>query len=179
MAIRKYISVSDKAFTVLMLENNWERWSDMAHNDEWKDSDEPSKWTTSNEKRKAVMMNQATSGSDDNNVTPKTKRYRVWLAKGIAQYNQIFNEVKAARATGNYEDFKNYCTKEFTEDNERLGKQKLKRQRMDSNKALPSAKHKLWDNDAQIQEDREELTIRNDLPAALKDLGQVGSRTTV
>ena len=125
------------------------------------------------------MMNQATPGSDDNNVTPKAKRYRGWLAKGIAQYNQILNEVKAARATENYEDFETYCTKEFTEDNKRLGKQKSKRQRLDSNKALPSAKHKLWDNDAQIQEDEEELTIRNDLPAALKHLGQVGRRTTV
>ena len=171
LAIRKYISESDKAFTVLTLENNWERWSDMAHNDEWKDSDEPSKWTPSNEKQKVVMMNEATPGSDDNNVTPKAKCYRGWLEKGIPQYNQIFNEVKAARATRNYEDFKNYCTKEFTEDVERLGKQKLKRQRMDSNTALPSAKDKLWDNDTLIQEDEEEVTIRNDLPAALRHLG--------
>ncbi len=36
LALRKYISVSDKAFTVLTPENNWDRWSDMARNDEWK-----------------------------------------------------------------------------------------------------------------------------------------------
>ena len=140
---------------VLTLENNWDRWGDMAHNDEWKDSDEPSKWTTSNEEQKGVTRNQATPGSDGDDVTPKAKRYRGWSAKGIAWYNQIFNEVKDARVTKNYEDFETYCTREFMEDNERLGKQKLKRQRMDSNTALPSAKDKLWDNDTQIQEDKD------------------------
>jgi hypothetical protein len=179
LALRKYISVSDEAFTVLTLENNWDRWSDMAHNDEWKDSDEPSKWTTSNEKQKGVTMNQATPGSDGDDVTPKAKRYRGWLAKGIARYNQIFNEVKAARATKNYEDFETYCTREFIEDNERLGKQKSKRQRTDSNKALPSARHKLWEDEDQIEEEEEETSIRNGLPAALKHIGQVGSRTTL
>ena len=176
---KKEVHVSDEAFTVLTLENNWERWSDMAHNDEWKDSDEPSKWTTSNEKGKAEMMNQATPGSDDDNVTPKAKCYRGWLAKGIVQYNQIFNEVKAARAIKNYEDFETYCTREFIEDNERLGKQKSKRQRTDSDKALPSARHELWEDEDQIEEEEEETSIRNGLPAALKHIGQVGSRTTL
>ena len=42
MHLRKYVSVSDEAFTVLTLENNWTRWSCMANRKEWKDSDVPS-----------------------------------------------------------------------------------------------------------------------------------------
>ena len=74
-ALKKFISVSDEAFTVLTLENNWDRWSDMADKEEWRDSDEPSKWTTSNEKFKAVMMNQATQLSENKDVTPQAKCY--------------------------------------------------------------------------------------------------------
>ena len=125
------------------------------------------------------MMNQAMQMCENEDVTPQAKCYQGWSAKGIAQYNQIFNEVKAARATKNYEDFETYCTREFIEDDKRLGKQKLKRQRTDSNKALPSARHKLWDDDDQIEEDEDKTSIRNGLPAALKHIGQVGSRTTV
>ena len=145
--LRKYVTISDEAFTVLTLENNWERWSDMAENDEWGDSNEPSRWTTSNEKRKAVAMNQTTQMSDNEEITPQAKRYRGWSAKGIARYNQIFAEVKAERAKLAYEVFETYCMDNFTEDLNLDGKQKSKRPKTDGDKALPSANHKLWDDD--------------------------------
>ena len=47
----KYVTVSDEAFVILSLENNWNRWSAMAKAEEWKESDIASKWTTSREKR--------------------------------------------------------------------------------------------------------------------------------
>ena len=70
--------------------------------------------------------------------------------------------------------------KEFTEDMEKEGKHKAKHQRMDSNKVLPSAKHKLWDNDTLIQEEEEEVTISDNLPQAVRHIGEVvGDRTSV
>jgi hypothetical protein len=180
-ALRKYNSVSDEAFTLLTLENNWDRWSDMADKEEWRDSDEPSKWTTSNEKCKAVMMNQAMQSSENKNVTLQAKHYRGWSAKGIARYNQIFAEVKAERAKKEYGNFEKYCMEKFTEDMENKGKHKSKHQKVDTDKVLPSAKHELWDDDTCIQEDNNnlEVTIRANLPQALQNLGGVGARTAV
>jgi hypothetical protein len=69
----KYVTVSNEAFAVLTLENNWKRWSSMADDVDWKDSDEPSKWTTSKEKRKARSAATTDDNSSVENDCPQVK----------------------------------------------------------------------------------------------------------
>ena len=52
-----YVSISDEAFAVLTLENNWDRWASMAENGGWTDTIVASKWTTTRDKRKAKRKN--------------------------------------------------------------------------------------------------------------------------
>jgi hypothetical protein len=42
-----YVTVSNEAFAVLTIENNWNRWASMLYKQEWKDSDVSSMYTTS------------------------------------------------------------------------------------------------------------------------------------
>jgi hypothetical protein len=42
-----YVTVSNEAFAVLTIENNWKWWGSMAEREEWKDSDVSSMYTTS------------------------------------------------------------------------------------------------------------------------------------
>jgi hypothetical protein len=73
----KYVPVSDETFTVLTLENNWDRWSSMAANDEWQDSNVPSRWTTSKEKRaEKTTANNDDSSEDDEK--PQARKFRGW-----------------------------------------------------------------------------------------------------
>ena len=177
--ISKYITISDEAFAVLTLENNWDRWSSMAAKNEWKDSEIHSKWTTSNEKRKEVSMNQDAEESDSDEVTPQAKRFRGWSARGIARYNQIFSEIKEERTKQNYKEFEDYCTTEFLEEAEREGKNMSKRQKVQVEKALPTAKHELWDEDQLLEEEEEAGTVRKSLPKHLSGIAGLGEMAGV
>ena len=174
----KYVTISDEAFTVLTLENNWKRWCSMAEADDWKDSDEPSKWTTSKEKRKARGSDTMDGYSSDENDTPQAKRYRGWSAQGIARYNQLFEEIKKEREKPQFEDFETYCMEEFVEEAGESGKHGGKRKRTEEDKALPSARHELWDDDVPVEP--EEQTITTNVPRSLRRLvGQTGATTSM
>jgi hypothetical protein len=175
----KYVTVSDEAFTILTLENNWERWSSMAEYMDWKDSDEPSKWTTSKEKRsKAKNATTADDTSSAENNCPLAKRYRGWSAQGIARYNQLFEEIKKERETLRFEEFETYVMEEFRTEAGEDGKQGVKRRKTDDEKALPSARHELWDDDP--QEEAQEQTITTSIPRGLRRLeGQRGATNPV
>ena len=172
----KYVTISDEAFTVLTLENNWKRWSSMADSEDWKDSDVPSKWTTSKEKRKAKSKRTGEENSSDESDCPQAKRYRGWSAQGIARYNQLFEEIKKERETLRYQEFEIYCMEEFMKEAGEDGKQGVKRRRMDNDKALPSARHELWDDENQVE--APELTITTALPRGLRGLGGKTGATT-
>ena len=174
----KYVTISDEAFTVLTLENNWERWSSMADADDWKESDVPSKWTTSKEKRKAKSKPACDENSSVDNDCPQAKRYRGWSAQGIARYNQLFEEVKKERETLEFQEFEIYCMEEFMKEAEEDGKQGVKRRRTNTDKALPSARHELWDDESQVE--AQELTITTSLPKGLRKLTErIGGTTAV
>jgi hypothetical protein len=155
----KYVTVSDEAFTVLTLENNWDRWSSMAGKDDWKESDVPSKWTTSKEKRKT---------NRDNDDSPQARKFRGWSAQGIARYNQLFIEIKNEREKTTYHAFEDYCIEEFEKEAEEMGQGKHKRRKMEPDKPLPIAKHELWDDE--IKQDDQASVPTYKVPAALKGL---------
>ncbi len=161
-----YVTVSDEAFTILSLENNWERWSAMARDDSWKESDVPSKWTTSREKK--VKRDEYGNRIDDDD-SPESTRYRGWSFQGIARYNQLFDEIKAKRLTKSFKDFEEYLLSEFRKDEEEEGQRKGKRQKVDTRRPLPEAHHELWDDNEQ-RGAIEESNIS--LPAELGELGE-------
>jgi hypothetical protein len=163
----KYVSISDEAFTVLTLENNWERWSSMAFHDDWKESNVPSRWTTSKEKR-AVKKAAIGNESSEDDEKPQARKFRGWSAQGIARYNQLFAEIKQERENDTYKDFENYCLEEFEREAEEQGRGKYKRRKVDNDKPLPSAKHELWEDEAQREEVDAEITRK--VPSAFSGL---------
>jgi hypothetical protein len=158
-----YITVSDEAFTVLTLENNWERWSDMAESDEWRESSVPSKWTTSTEKRASNQQPDKVS-SDTSVVTPQARRFRGWTAQGINRYNQLFMEIKMERAKKTYRLIEEYCLGEYQSDAEANGNNSHKRKKVDADKALPIAIHELWDEKKSPEEESDEGIVKR-MPA--------------
>ena len=172
---KKYVTISDEAFTVLTLENNWKRWCSMAAADDWKDSDEPSKWTTSKEKRKTKGIDAGDGNSSDEHDSPQAKRCRGWSAQGIARYNQLFEEIKKERESPRFGAFETYCIKEFVDE---AGKQGGKRKRTEEDRALPSARHELWDDVPQVEPQQQ--TVRTSIPRGLSGLvGPTGAMTPV
>ena len=170
LEISKYVSVSDEAFTVLTLENNWARWTSMAENDDWKESDIPSEWTTSKDRRKLHnKRDEMDSDSLDSGDNPQARRYRGWTAKGIQRYNQIFHEVKAERLKLIYREFEEYCIQEFKEEAEAQGKNQNKRKTREPDKPLPVACHELWDED-NVEDDVNDLGGTSRLPPGLGGL---------
>jgi hypothetical protein len=159
MHYRKYVTVSDEAFTVLTLENNWTRWSSMAESGDWKESEEPSKWTTTKDKRNHKKSDSSQDCSDDEN-TPQARRYRGWSAQGIARYNQLFMEIKKEREKEEYSDFEEYCIDEFQEEAEAQGKTKRKRKSIEPERQMPDAKNELWADDNLQDEAENGVTVK-------------------
>jgi hypothetical protein len=165
--LRKYVSVSDEAFTVLTLENNWTRWSCMARRNEWKDSDVPSVWTTTKDtSRKPVRTDDNSDTVSDNEDTPQARRYRGWSAQGIARYNQLFTEIEMEREKDTYLEFEKYCMAAFQEEAEADGKTKHKRKRTEPDRKMPVARHQLWDED--VKEAQPDKENEAELPFGLK-----------
>jgi hypothetical protein len=165
--LSKYVTISDEAFAVLTLENNWSRWSCMAKRDEWKDSDVPSKWTTSRDKRKHTKQGGDDSSCDEDS-TPQARRYRGWSAKGIARYNQLFKEIKLEREKDEYEEFETYCMEDFQEEAQEQGKQGRKRKVIGTDIPLPVAEHELWDKENNQEVQNEEVSLQ--MPQGLSQL---------
>jgi hypothetical protein len=89
---RTYVTTSDEAFTILILENNWERWSFMAKSDNWKELDIPSRWPTSKDKRtiKTKKNEEAAKPNGDNDgQSTQATRYWGWSHQGNKRYNQL------------------------------------------------------------------------------------------
>ena len=168
MDYRSYATISDEAFAILSLENNWDRWSAMAETEEWKESDIASKWTTSRDKR-TIRRQKGPEENDDDDDTPQATRYRGWSCQGIARYNQLFKDIKVNRATQSFLDFEEYLLKAYQTEEEEEGRRKGKRQKVDTRKQLPEAEHELWDNEEPTSAYRENDAV---FPTELGILGQ-------
>ena len=124
-------------------------------------------------------MNQEAEDSDTDEITPQAKRFCGWSARGIAWYNQIFWEIKEERAKPTYKKFEDYCTNEFLEEADKEGKNMFKWQKVQVAKALPTVKHKLWDDDQLVEEEEEAGTIRKNLPKHLSGMVGLGEMAGV
>jgi hypothetical protein len=168
MHLRKYVSVSDEAFTVLTLENNWTRWSCMANRNEWKDSDVPSEWTTTKDtNRQPVRNGEVDEDNSEEEETSQARRYRGWSAQGINRYNQLFTEIELEREEETYLAFEKYCMTAFREEAEADGKTSHKRRKTEPDRKMPVAKHQLWEDDDE-DEQPGKGTAEVELPFGMK-----------
>jgi hypothetical protein len=174
-----YVTVSDEAFAVLTIENNWKRWASMAERGAWKDSDVSSMYTTSRDKRKSQKQkreeeNETESEEDDD--IPQARRYRGWSAQGIARYNQLFDEIQESRQQPSFVALEDYLMEEFQAEDEEEGMRKGKRVKRDDDKPLPVARNELWIEAQPCTT----VTAHNEsirLPAGMEELG--GKRESV
>ena len=147
-----YVTVSDEAFTVLTLENNWNRWMSMSKLDHWKDSSIPTKWTVTRDKKptsssgKSKGKTVVTGLENINNGTqqgPAARRFRGWSAHGINRYNQLFDQIQKERASTRGKRFENMLLNHFKKELEKNQGGKEKKSRMEA-PPLPTPKHELW-----------------------------------
>jgi hypothetical protein len=156
----RYATVSDEAFAVLTLENNWDRWMSMAVAKHWKDSAVRTKYTVTRDKpesgnggsKKKRKKNDktphpATTESEEPEAqepeaAPQARRYRGWSAHGINRYNQLFDQIEKERATPRGKQFEERLLAFYREKAEADTKQRK------VNKvpapSLPMPRHQLW-----------------------------------
>jgi hypothetical protein len=148
----EYVTVSDEAFAVLTLENNWMRWMAMAKAKHWKDSPVPTKWTVTRDKptpvltgksKKRALVNHSETERDKNQQGPQARRYRGWSAHGINRYNQLFDQIEKERSTNRGKRFEINLLKHFQKAAENDSSSK-RRKPQEEAPPLPTPKHELW-----------------------------------
>ena len=141
---RNYVTVSDEAFAILTIENNWDRWIAMAGTEEWKTSPVPTKWTVTRTKADNAKQKATTTGSQ--NSEPTARRFRGWSSEGIQRYNQLFDEIKAERQTGRAKRFEEKLLEHF-QHKKAKGNKKHKKKEQQPQTPFPVPKHELWSED--------------------------------
>ena len=79
-----YATVSDEAFAILSLENNYDTWMDMALTGNTKTSSVPCKYTNGGKSKGTVATSQHNKG---------------WSDEGLCRFNELFDLVEKNRAT--------------------------------------------------------------------------------
>lgn len=125
--LSRYVSICDEAFALLVFENNFDRWLDMAVRDDWTSSSVKPKYTTggnANQTPKSdknvSLAKKGKSSSTDFSRTegfeendPSTAMYQGWSMKGIKRFNELYDLVKVEREStlgSEFEDiYLQYC----------------------------------------------------------------------
>ena len=134
--VSDYASTSDEALALLIVENNYARWVDMAKN---------------NNTRTSRIMPKFTNGGVSDGDVASSRQYQGWSDEGLSRFNELFQAVSEDRATE--------CGKQFEVDYMRhclegylANQKKKKRKPMDFDaegneiQPMPSIKavHELW-----------------------------------
>ena len=94
-----YVNVSDEAFTILVFENNYERWHAMfENNNNWKHSDVLPKWTNGDNSNRKLNKGKI---SDQNGSSAKM---RGWNFLALQRYNQLCEEIYFERYWGDVDE---------------------------------------------------------------------------
>ena len=134
--ISNIATISDEAFALVLLENNYEVWVDMQTRGVTKGSSVDPKYTNGG--------NSVGNG--------RSRKYKGWSDEGIERYNELFDRVKKDRENNTF--FDRYYMEKRYEEWEEAGGNKRKRKREIENSPIPSkARHELWDEE--VEEDQE------------------------
>jgi len=93
LPISEMATVSDEAFTLLLLENYWEGWS-TKNLDEYK-SEVTIDETTNQKKKRKATWGKFTSGAWG------SRRFGGWSKEGLVQFNQLYSQVEEDRKKDN------------------------------------------------------------------------------
>ena len=157
---REYVSVSKEAFAILTLENNWDRWLEMAKTDEWTTASVPTKWTVTRDRTGSAAKKARAVELETGN--PQARRYRGWSARGISRYNQLYDEIEANRRSTRAETFEANLLRHF----QRVEAESNNKKRKGTPKEvapMPMPRHGLWSNDTIITTTRIQNTARQHL----------------
>ena len=98
MLLSNYATVSDEAFALLSLENNFETWMDMGHTGNTKNSTVPCKYT---------------NGGKSECKNARSQHNKGWSDEGLCRFNDLFDLVEknreAPHAKQFEEDFRKWC----------------------------------------------------------------------
>jgi hypothetical protein len=96
--VSDFVSVSDEAFTILLLENNFECWCNMV-----------TKKVSSSTK----MIHKYTNGGSSKGANASSRRFKGWSKEGLRCFNKLYDLVeedrKGSHARKWEEDFCEYC----------------------------------------------------------------------
>jgi hypothetical protein len=145
---REYVSVSDEAFAVLTLENNWDRWMEMAANDEWTTASVPTKWTVSRD-RTASSAKKARARLEETGI-PQARRYRGWSPAGINRYNQLYDQLEVERASARAVLFEENLLRHFRHEEEIHSSNKKQKGVPREAAPMPMPRHASWSTDTII-----------------------------
>ena len=132
--VSTYTTISDEAFALIVVENNWERWVDMHEQNNFKSSNIMPKFTN------AGKTQYSSNGSSN-------QKYKGWSAAGLKQFNEIFLMVKQNRnmkhALKWEEAFKLKKEQDYVA--ERVNKKLKSSEQQDELQEIKIC-HELWDN---------------------------------
>lgn len=90
----RYVSVSDEAFALLLFENNYDRWMDMAINNNWTTSVVMPLYTTGGNASQTPKNLPPYQGTKN---TSSTHMYQGWSIQGIRRFNVLYDLVQKER----------------------------------------------------------------------------------
>ena len=131
--ISVFATPSDEALVLLLYENSFDRWKNMAK--------------TNNTKKSSVMP-KYTNGGVSAGITGSSKKYGGWSDEGLNRFNELYEQVEKDRAADEAkgfpfeEAFRIYALQTFNENNHN---HKRKRNDVDDNPRPPiGIKNDLW-----------------------------------
>jgi hypothetical protein len=132
---------------VLTLENNWDRWIEMAATNKWTTASVPTKWTVSRD-RTASLAKKAYARLEETGI-PQARRYQRWSAASINRYNQIYDQIKVERASMRAALFEENLLHHFQREEEIHSTKKQKGVPREAT-PMPMPRHGLWSTDTII-----------------------------
>jgi hypothetical protein len=96
--LSEFTTISDEALAILILENNFDTWCDMA---------------TKNITKNSLVLPKYTNGGTSTGENASTRRYQGWSNEGIKRFNEYHQLVKTDRESSHArlfeESFRMYC----------------------------------------------------------------------
>ncbi len=160
--ISQIATVSDEAFALVLLENNFNVWSDM--------------YSTGVTKGSTINPEYTNGGNSISNG--RSRKYKGWSDAGIDKYNDLFDKVKQDRKQ--HLNFDKLYLDKKKEEWKLAGEGKRKRYRPDEDTIIPSkARHELWDEVMEREEvsDKEAESENSDSDSSNSDDNDEGAAT--
>jgi len=137
--LSEYASVSDEALAILIFENNFETWRDMAKQNITKNS---------------VVTRKYTNGGSATGNKASSRHYQGWSTDGIKRFNELFDLIKNDRDSPNAKNYEE-SFRVFCENGGVSGKKKKSTEIMYEPVEI---RHELWsddiDNDTEGEEEQ-------------------------